>query len=326
LMGLTALPCAHPLMLGMIGMHGTPAANYAGERCDLLISAGTRFSDRVASDRTRFAPDAKLIHIDIDPSEFDKNVVCDLHIRGEAKAALAALAALAPARGGGGWIEEIDRFRASCPMPEPDGPERLNPRGILHAVAERAGGDAIIITDVGQHQMWTAQYYPFTRPRGLITSGGLGAMGFGLGAAIGAKAAALGSDRPAVLITGDGSFHMNMAELSTAVSENLPVVAVLMNNGVLGMVRQWQSMFHGCRYSGTTLNRKTDYVKLCEAFGGLGFRAGTMAEFSDAFGRALDSGRTCLIDCVIDPDEKVFPMIPPGKSGKDIVYGGMPAL
>lgn len=185
-------------------------------------------------------------------------------------------------------------------------------------IREMAGEDAVLVTDVGQHQMWAAQYYAFDKPRKFVTSGGLGAMGFGLGAAVGAKAA--DPDHPVVLVTGDGSFHMNLTELTSSVTNNLPVVVVVMNNGVLGMVRQWQRMFYNSRYVSTTLRRNADFAKLCEAFGGLGFNAETMSEAQDAFRQALDSGRACVIDCRVDPDEKVFPMIPPGKSGEDILY------
>ncbi|MCL2080766.1 MAG: biosynthetic-type acetolactate synthase large subunit [Oscillospiraceae bacterium] len=316
LMGLTALPSDHRLMLGMIGMHGTPASNFAGERCDLLISACSRFSDRVAGDRKRFAPNARLIHLDIDPAEFDKNVTCDLHIRGSAEVVLERL--LIPENQDDGWIGDILRFKAEHPMPDGGDKRRINPRGLMRVIRRLAGEDAILVTDVGQHQMWAAQYYPFERPRSFVTSGGLGAMGFGLGAAIGAKAAA--PDRPVVLVTGDGSFHMNLTELTTAVTHNLPVVIVIMNNGVLGMVRQWQSMFCGSRFVSTTLGRNADFVKICEGFGGLGFKADTMAGAEAALDKALSSGRVCVIDCTVDPDAKVFPMIPPGGSGGDIIY------
>jgi acetolactate synthase-1/2/3 large subunit len=316
LMGLTCLPAAHPHMLGMIGMHGTPAANFAGEHCDLLIAAGTRFSDRVASDRSRFAPRAKIVHIDIDPSEFDKNVPCDLHIHADAKAALEGLCEQLPHRGRSGWLNEIAAFKARHPMPEGTGD--TDPRAILRAIHAVAGRDAVIVTDVGQHQMWTAQVYPFERPGSLITSGGLGAMGFGLGAAIGAKAAA--PERPVVLITGDGSFAMNLTELSTARAQDLPVAVVLLNNGVLGMVRQWQSMFYNGRCSATVVNRPTDFPKLAGAFGVTGFRVERTEEFAGVFAKALSSGKTCVIECPIGPDEMVFPMIPPGGSGKDVIY------
>ncbi len=318
LMGLSALPAQHPLMLGLIGMHGTPASNYACGQCDLLLCAGSRFSDRVAGDRKLFAPNAKLVHLDIDPSEFDKNVVCDLHVEGDIRETLRLLCDAAPANAVSDWRDEIVHFKARHPMPEGMEPERANPRSILKTVAELAGEDAVIVTDVGQHQMWTAQYYPFSAPRSFVTSGGLGAMGFGMGAAVGAKAAASG--RPVVLITGDGSFHMDMAEMAAAVTENLPIVIVVMNNSVLGMVRQWQRIFYGGRFHYTTPSRQTNFVKLAEAFGGLGFQAGTMTEFSNALRTALSSGRTALIDCRIDPDENVFPMIPPGKSGNEIMY------
>ena len=319
LMGLTALASDHTLMLGMAGMHGTPVSNYAGSRCDLLIAVGSRFSDRIAGDRTRFVPDARLIHIDIDPSEFDKNVVCDLHIEGDAAAILGRLCDELPEGHSPDWLAELREFAELHPIEEGDGGDGLSPRAILRGIASQAGEAAIIVTDVGQHQMWTAQHYPLSKPRSLVTSGGLGAMGYGMGAAIGAKAASPGC--PVVLVTGDGSFHMGLPELATAVTEELPVVVVVMDNGVLGMVRQWQHVFYGARHPGTTLNRQTDYVKLAQAFGALGFRAETPAELNHALGRAFASGRTCVIDCPVDRDEKVFPMIPPGRSGKDIIYG-----
>jgi len=318
LMGLTAMPSGHRLMLGMIGMHGTPASNFAGEKCDLLISACSRFSDRVAGDRKRFAPNARLIHLDIDPAEFDKNVTCDLHIFGDAKVILDELANLIPENRNTGWIDEILRFKAEHPMPESSDGSKTDPRGILRLIHKLAGEDAILVTDVGQHQMWTAQIYPFEKPRSLVTSGGLGAMGFGLGAAIGAKAA--NPEKTVVLVTGDGSFHMNLTELTTSVTQDLPVIVVIMNNGVLGMVRQWQSMFYNARHVATTLERNANFAKICEGFGGVGYKAETIVEAKAALKEALSSGRTCVIDCVIDPDDKVFPMIPPGKSGEDIVY------
>jgi acetolactate synthase-1/2/3 large subunit len=303
LMGLTALPSVHPQMLGMIGMHGTPAANFAGEECDILLAVGTRFSDRVAGDRRRFAPNAKIIHIDADPSEFDKNVVCDLHIQGDAKTVLEKLLPLTAPMTHPAWRDKIVAFQKKNPMPQSIAAQ------YLHAIRNTAGADAVIVTDVGQHQMWTAQNYPFVSPRSFITSGGLGAMGFGLGAAVGAKIAS--PHRPVVLVTGDGSFHMNLTELATAVTENLPVIAVVMNNGVLGMVRQWQSLFFAARHSATTTDRRTDFVKLAEAYGALGFQANTAEDFPDVFAKALASGKACVIDCPIDPDEKVFPFIPP---------------
>lgn len=318
LMGLTALPSEHPLALGLIGMHGTPVSNHASEYCDLLISIGSRFSDRVAGDRTRFAPKAKLLHLDIDPAEFDKNVTCDLHVCGDAAVLLEELIKLIPENSNTDWIHEILHFKAKHPMPEEMDNIRANPRGLLRAIHEIAGYDAILVTDVGQHQMWSAQYYPFSRPRSFITSGGLGAMGFGMGAAVGAKAA--NPDRPVVLVTGDGSFHMNLNELATAVTQKLPVVVVVMNNGVLGMVRQWQRMFYNGRYVATTPGRQTDFAKLSEAFGGMGFKVETMSQARDALKKAIASGLPCVIDCAVDPDEKVFPMIPPGKSGEDILY------
>ncbi|MDP4109102.1 MAG: biosynthetic-type acetolactate synthase large subunit, partial [Bacillota bacterium] len=257
--GISAVPYDYPLYLGMIGMHGTAAANKAPQECDLLIAVGARFSDRVASDRRRFATNAEILHIDIDPSEISKNVRCGLSVTGDAKRILSLLAEKTERKTDGGWAHEMVRYKAQNALPAA-APEGLSPRDIIREVRNCFGPDTIIVTDVGQHQMFTAQFYECSRPRTFITSAGLGTMGFGLGAAIGAKTA--NPDKPVVLITGDGSFHMNMNELATAVTENIPLTILVMNNGVLGMVRQWQKLFYGERYSGTTLSRKTDLVRL----------------------------------------------------------------
>lgn len=323
LQGLSALPRKHPLMLGLTGMHGTPVSLYARETCDLLLCVGSRFSDRVTGKHDAFAPEACRIHCDIDPSEFDKNVSCDLHLWGDAKEILETLADRLPARGEGPWLQELSAHRDAHPYPHvredaqdgasPLGPPPMRSDELLHLVAKSAGPDAVVVTDVGQHQMWTAQFYPFERPGSFVTSGGLGAMGFGLGAAVGVKAAY--PDRPVVLITGDGSFHMNVAELSTAVTENLPVVVLVMNNGVLGMVRQWQTLLYGGRHAGTTTHRRTDFPKVAGGFGALGFRAESYTEAEEALRAAFASKQTCVVECPIDAREMVYAATVRGRNG-----------
>ena len=284
LMGISALPSGDPRNLGMIGMHGTPVSNKADDECDLLIAVGVRFSDRVAGDRKKFVPGAKIIHIDIDPSEQEKNVRSDLSIIGDAKEVLGRLTAAIAPGSCGEWMDGLIRYREETPMP-PGCPEEVNTRDILIELNRLAGDDAIIVTDVGQHQMLTAQYYNFTKPRSLVTSGGLGTMGYGLGAAIGAKTG--NPDRRVILVTGDGSFHMNMNEMACAVSENIPIIVLVMNNHVLGMVRQWQRLFYGCRYSSTTINRRTDLVQLAHAFGAHGFTIKSSDEVKPVLKSAL---------------------------------------
>ncbi|HEY5467075.1 MAG TPA: thiamine pyrophosphate-dependent enzyme, partial [Clostridia bacterium] len=318
IMGLTALPSDYILNLGMVGMHGTPAANKATHECDLLIAIGTRFSDRVAGKRDDFARDSRIVHIDIDSSEIDKNILTQLSITGNAAVVLDMLLDGMKPLEHPEWVHSLVRYKAQNTLPMPTSGGCLNPRDILIPLAGMAGEDAIIVTDVGQHQMLTAQYYRFSRPRSFVSSCGLGAMGFGLGAAIGAKVA--NPDRPVILVTGDGSFHMNLNEMATAVSENLPIVVLIMNNGVLGLVRQWQKMFYHSRYSATSIGRVTDYVKLAEAFGAIGYRIQSKAEIRDVLRAALDSGRPCVVDCVTDCDDGVFPMIPPGGSARDIIF------
>lgn len=317
MMGLGAVPHDHPLNLGMVGMHGKVAASKAVDESDLLIAIGARFSDRVATSSGRFAPDAKRIHIDIDAAEIGKNVGVSLDIVGDVREVLEhLLEKVRPNRHdqwvskAAAWKEKYDRIPAITG-------DAIKPWEVLQALHERIGGDEIIVTDVGQHQMWTAQYYPLSQPRTWITSGGLGTMGFGMGAAIGAQ---LGKpDKRVVLITSDGSFHMNLNELCTLVSYNIPVTVVILNNHVLGMVRQWQTLFLNKRYSFTTLDRKTDYVKLSEAFGAVGFRVTDRKELGSVLDRALNAGGPSVVDCVIDRNEKVIPMIPTGKTVYEII-------
>ena len=316
LMAAGLLDCKDPLNLGLVGMHGSMSAGRMCADSDVLIAIGTRFSDRVATDKNRFATKAAIIHIDIDAAEINKNIPCNMSVVGDVKDVINKLLPLIKETAHKEWMAQIEKWRSTDYKPK-DIPGVLRPHQIIGCVADNITDDDIVTTDVGQHQMWAAQYARRTKPRHFVTSGGLGTMGFGYGASIGAQVAK--PDRKVVMITGDGSFHMNLNELCTAVTYNLPIVTVVVNNHVLGMVRQWQTQFYGKRYSCTTLDRKTDYVKLAEAFGALGFRATTLEELDEALKKALASGRPCVIDAVIDRDEKVLPMIPPGGSIDDIV-------
>ncbi len=318
LMGISAVPYDYPLHLGMIGMHGTAAANKAPLECDLLIAVGSRFSDRVAGNRKKFAQNAEILHIDIDPSEISKNVVSTLSVTGDAKCVLKQLLERVEQKEKSEWVHSLIRYKAQNPLPAPDGAYALTPRDVIRSVRSIAGNDAIIVTDVGQHQMFTAQYYEFTRPGSFLTSAGLGAMGYGLGAAIGAKIAH--PDRPVVLITGDGSFHMNLNELATAVTENVPVLILVINNGALGMVRQWQQLFFAERFSYTTVRRATDFVKLAEAFGAAGMRIEKREEIKKTFQEALSVKRPCVVECVVSECENVYPIIPPGGTMSDMIF------
>ncbi|SMC72655.1 biosynthetic-type acetolactate synthase large subunit [Papillibacter cinnamivorans] len=315
LMGLGAIPSDHPLSLGLIGMHGTLEANRASTACDLLIALGTRFSDRVAGHTSTFAKNAKIVQVDIDRAEIDKNVVTDYHLIGDACQVLAAVNEKLPQYSHGEWLTQVESM-AGEPIPgRSDG--KLEPRDIMREIHDRTKGEAIIVTDVGQHQMWAAQYYSYKRPCQLITSGGFGTMGFGLGAALGTK---LGKpDATVVHITGDGSFRMNAGELATESFYGIPVITVLMNNGTLGMVRQWQSLMYGNRHSQTTLDRGPDFVKLAGAYGMDAYRVSTGKEFADAFDKAVSSGKSCLIECRIDIDEMVRPMVSAGSPITDFL-------
>lgn len=316
LMGQGVFPSDDPLCLGMIGMHGTWAANRASQECDLLLAAGARFSDRVAGNRERFAPRAKIIHLDVDPAEFRKNVRADLTVEGDLRKSLSRLAA-GISRKEKGWLEEIRSW--IVPAIKDPGACKDNlpqPRQVIETVA-RLTEDPLVVTDVGQHQMWTAQCFPFYRPRRFLTSGGLGTMGYGMGAAIGAQTAF--PDKQVVLFTGDGSFHMNMNELVTLASYNLPVTVIVMNNQVLGMVRQWQKVFYGSRFSATDPHRPTDYVKLAEAFGLCGLRLERAEDTESVLREALSARRPVVVDCRISSDANVLPMIPPGGTADDIM-------
>ncbi len=307
---------ADPMNLGMVGMHGKRAANLTVDQADCLIAIGTRFSDRVAMNPEAFARRAFRIQIDIDPSEVNKNVPVDLSLVGEAAQVLEQLLPHVENGEHAEWISQIRKWQ-SLEYEPTDDPKTLKPHQIMRMIGELAGPDTIITTDVGQHQVWAAQYIEHHRPRHFLTSGGLGTMGFGYGAAIGAKIANPG--KPVVHLTSDGSFHMNMNEAATAVSLELPVITVILNNTVLGMVRQWQTVFYESRYSCTEPNRKTDYMKVAEGFGAKGFRCQTPDEFREAFTAALQIPGPVWIECRIDKDARALPMIPGGGTIKDII-------
>ena len=303
--------------LGLLGMHGCYTANKAIDEADLVIAVGTRFSDRVALNPDAFAKRAKIIQIDIDPSELGKNVDIDLSLNGYASYVLQAILPHVKPTKHTDWMDQIHAWQATDYKPT-DSDTELKPHQIINEICEQAGPEAVYVTDVGQHQMWAAQYLHHTKSRGFLTSGGLGTMGFGYGAAIGAQMA-LGRDARVVMLTGDGSFHMNLNEGCTAVSYDLPIITVIFNNQVLGMVREWRTTFYEKRYSDTGPHRKTDFVKLAEAFGAKGYRATTPAEFKAAFADAMKQHGPSWIDCRIGKDEKVLPMIPGGGTIDDII-------
>ena len=316
LMAAGVLGYGEKLNLGLIGMHGSMSAGRAVANSDLVIAIGTRFSDRVATDKDRFIREAKVIHIDIDAAEINKNVTCDLSVIGDVKQVLNKLLPLLnPANHDESLKQAVQWKKHACQPEDIEGV--LRPHQVIQAISDEIGEDGIIVTDVGQHQMWAAQYSKRTKPRSFLTSGGLGTMGYGYGASIGAQSAF--PKRKVAHITGDGSFHMNLNELCTSVTYNLPIVSIVLNNSVLGMVRQWQTQFYGKRYSQTTLERATDYVKLADAFGAKGFRATTLDELKAALKEAYALKKPCIIEAVIDRDEKVLPMIPPGQTIDEIV-------
>ena len=308
----------NPRTLGMLGMHGSIAANKAIDRSDLVIAIGARFSDRVALNPSKFGKRAQKVQIDIDTSEINKNVIVDFGVTADAKEFLQALLPLIKEKKHTEWVSQATGWKNTTGDVK-EGDAMLHPSEIIGAICDNTDKDTIYVTDVGQHQMWTAQYLRHTRTNKFLTSGGLGTMGYGYGAAIGAQVGC--PDYRVIHITGDGSFHMNMNEACTAVSENLPIITVIMNNTVLGMVYQWQTAFYGKRYSATTPHRKTDFPKVIEGFGGKGFRATTPQEFEDAFHQALQESGPVWIECVISPDERVLPMIPGGGTLEDMIIG-----
>lgn len=305
-----------PENLGLLGMHGSVVANKTVDNADVVITVASRFSDRVALSPANFAKRAKIIHIDIDKSEIDKNVKSDYNIVGDAETVLTALEALIKENTHESWFKEINEYRRDIPYSTGD--NKLHPKQIMDIISDAAGEDGLYVTDVGQHQMWAAQYLHHVKAENFLTSGGLGTMGYGYGAAIGAQ---IGTGRKHVFhITGDGSFHMNMNEACTAVSYNLPIISICLNNEVLGMVRQWQTTFYGKRYSSSEPERKTDYVKVAEGFGAKGYRCTTPEEFKAALDDAMKNDGPSWIECVIDREERVLPMIPAGGSADDIIY------
>jgi acetolactate synthase-1/2/3 large subunit len=314
MMGISAIPYSYKLNLGMCGMHGRYASSAAQAEADLIIAAGVRFSDRATGNTSEYTKGCTVIHIDIDASEIGKNVSSQIGLCGDIKEMLTKLLSKIPEKKNQEWLDMIEGFRARETV-ELNG--EFTPRNIIRLINEKFSEDTVVATDVGQHQMWTIQYYRFEKPRRLLTSGGLGTMGFGMGAAIGGCIA--NGRKPTVLFTSDGSFGMNLTELATAVSQELPLVIILMNNGVLGMVRQWQTLFFGRRYSQTTLQRKTDFPMLARAFGAKGFAAESLKELEHIVSNEFDGKGPCLIDCKINQDERVLPFIPPGGSIKDIV-------
>ena len=314
LMGKGAFPGTDPLYTGMLGMHGTKTSNYGVSECDLLIVIGARFSDRVTGNAKKFASNAKILQIDIDPAEMDKNVLITAGVVGDIRTVLGLLNDRLDQQEHKEWIQKIMEYKERYPLSYH--PEILTGPFVVEEVYRQTKGEAIVVTEVGQHQMWAAQFYRYTKPRTLLTSGGLGTMGYGLGASLGAKTGM--PDKTVVNIAGDGCFRMNMNEIATAVRHNIPVIQVVVNNHVLGMVRQWQNLFYGQRYSATVLNDAVDFVKLAEAMGAVGIRAATQEEFKAAFAEALALNRPVVIDCQIDCDDKVWPMVAPGKAISEV--------
>ena len=318
LLGLGCFSERSPLSLQMLGMHGTAYANYAVTESDLLVAIGARFDDRITGDLDKFAPGAKIIHVDIDPSSISKNIQVDIPVVGDARNVLEKLVPLVTYAERREWFDRIDAWKAKHPLGyAADG---LRPQYVIEQLNEAAPEDTIICTEVGQNQMWAAQFYKYTHPRTLLSSGGLGTMGYGFPAAIGAQMAC--PDRTVVDIAGDGSIQMNIQELATAVHNRLPVNILILNNGYLGMVRQWQELFYDRRYSGTPLEGNPDFVRLAEAYGAVGMRITEPGDVAGALREALDSPKTCLLDFVIEPEENVFPMVPAGEA-IDRMIGGM---
>ena len=313
LMGKGAFPGTDPLYTGMLGMHGTKTSNFGVSECDLLIVIGARFSDRVTGNTSKFAKNAKILQIDVDSAEMNKNVMITAGIQGDIKVVLKELNQRLEQMSHKEWLEKIESYKEKFPLKYHEG--TLTGPYIVEEIYRQTNGEAIISTEVGQHQMWAAQYYKYTKPRTLLTSGGLGTMGYGLGAAIGAKTGC--PDKTVVNIAGDGCFRMNMNEIATAVRHEIPVIEVVINNHVLGMVRQWQDLFYDRRYSATVLRDSVDFAKLAEAMGAVGITVTTEAEFSEAFSKALEMNRPVLIDCQIDSDDKVWPMVAPGAAISD---------
>jgi len=313
MMGIGSVPDSFDMNLGMCGMHGRYASTVAKSESDLIIALGVRFSDRATGSTKGYAKNSTILHVDIDAAEIGKNVRADISLCGDLKEILPKLLGVTDVRNSGKWRERVLELKAEG---NARSGKSFSPRNIIEKVNEFYDEDTVVATDVGQHQMWVAQYYKFEKPRKLITSGGLGAMGYGLGAAIGASIA--GGRKRVVLFTGEGSFGMNLTELATAVTEKLPITIILLNNGALGMVRQWQTLFFGQRYSQTTLDRKTDFPALAKAFGASGYTADCVSDLSGIL-KDLPGDGPGLVECKIDIDEKVLPMIPAGGAINDMV-------
>lgn len=316
LMGMGGFPTDHPLFTGMVGMHGTKASNMSVTQADLLIVLGARFSDRVTSDTKQFAPNAKVVHIDLDPAEIGKNIKAYYHIVGDVKQVLEAVLSEIPKIEHNEWVDQVSQWKEEYPLDYQRGPT-LTPQYIIEKVSKVSQGDAIITTEVGQHQMWAAQFYKYKEPRTFLSSGGLGTMGYGTGASIGAQ---IGMPHKQVVhIAGDGSFRMNCNELCTIRYYNIPVIILIINNQVLGMVRQWQTFFYENRHSQTTLDRGPDFVKLADAYDIPGYRVTTQEDFDTIFTKAYLEKGPVVIDCQVDKDEFVLPMVPPGAPIKDLI-------
>nr|WP_236838837.1 biosynthetic-type acetolactate synthase large subunit [Caldalkalibacillus salinus] len=325
LLGLGAMPAGHPQFLGMCGMHGTYTANMAIQEADLLISIGARFDDRVTGRLDQFAPHAKVIHIDVDPAEIGKNVPTEIPIVGDAKQTLSMLLEedVVSAQSSE-WMKQLNKWQETYPLWYEDDEATLKPQKVLETFSELTDGEAIVTTDVGQHQMWVAQYYQFKQPNRWVSSGGLGTMGFGFPSAIGAALSQ--PDHPVYAVVGDGGFQMNIQELATVKDYNIPVKTIVLNNGSLGMVRQWQEVFYEKRYSESMLNQNPDFAKVSESFGVKGLRVTTIKEFEEAITHSLNYDGPMVIDVAITPGENVFPMVSPGTALHEMVgisKGGM---
>ena len=313
LMGKGAFDGEDPRYVGMLGMHGTKAANYSVTECDLLVTIGARFSDRVTGNTKKFAYNAKIVQFDVDAAEINKNIMVDASVIGDVKEILMRVNAKLEKQEHTEWVKKVQSLSAEKPLTYHK--DVLTGPYVMEKLYEITKGDAIVCTEVGQHQMWAAQFYKYRTPRTLITSGGLGTMGYGLGASLGAKTAR--PEKTVINIAGDGCFRMNMNELATAVRYQIPVIEIVMNNSVLGMVRQWQTLFYGKRYSNTVLNDGVDFVKLAQAMGAEAFRITKCEEVEEVLKKAITLNKPVLIDCVIDCDDKVFPMVPPGAAIED---------
>ncbi|WP_425059930.1 Acetolactate synthase large subunit [Sporomusa carbonis] len=328
LMGLGCIPCDAPQHLGMVGMHGTYAANMATVECDLLLGIGVRFDDRVTSLVKEFATKAKIIHFDIDPAEVNKNVRADLRVVGDLRWSLPLLCEKAAVRSQeqwkskvAAWTETVQAWKQEKPLSYESSPESIMPQAVIEKVSELTQGDAVIVTDVGQHQMWTAQFYNFRKQRSFLTSGGLGTMGYGLPAAIGAQLSL--PEKKVVLFTGDGSIMMNCQELATAADNGLPIKIIVLNNQVLGMISQWQRLFYGQRYSHSTTKGSTDFVKLAEAMGVTGLRVTKPEELTPVLEKALQMDGPVLVEVLVSDTEDVLPMVPPGGRLDQMVLRGI---